>query len=133
MNEEDKHCPYHDRVRKDIDANCKAVKTKVSWTIFSLVVGALFILATGSYQYTYSTDKSSSIELEDQKQKTRISCETNSRAIGRLESAKNLDNYKFNQMNNKMDTIIDLQKKTLKQSQENKDEIQKLKWQINNE
>lgn len=117
----------------DINKNCIAIKTKVPWIVFTLIIGALFLLVTGGYQYTYSTDQKTTKVLTVCKEKIGIGSADNSRRINVLDAERHLNDYKYKKIDEKLQDIIDITTKNLKQSQENKAEIQKLKWKFGNE
>jgi len=120
------------KLEKDIDTNCKTVKTKVSTLVFFWTVGILTTVIFGSYGYTYRESFILAQSQHNHEDKANNACEIMKRRLNSVESSRDLDKYKYQQIDGKLDTIIDIQKQTLKQSQDNRREIDKLKWQSEN-
>ncbi len=110
MNEPEKPCVFHDQLQKNLDTNCRAVKTKVSFKIFSWVIGFIIAGIFTSYGYTYRETKALAQHQERDQEAALYNCNSVKEKQYGIEKSQSNSEIILKGIDNKVDRILELNK-----------------------
>ena len=130
-------CPIHQHketdamianIKEDVKKNCAAVKTKLDRLWFVRILGILAAVIVGCYGFTFGIYKAMSEEIKDNQENAETICSGIASKYYRLERKSDVTGIMFDQINGKLNTIIEQNKEINANLKDHDRRIDRLEW-----